>query len=357
MKPHHDFRRRPSLLQKIKTFFFAAFIAFIGINAGAVWFQNQLTEKILTRFQRESSEHGVQLREVTFRCAGLVSPNTLRWKKIRGQVQLGLKGVFSQNKIFYFEVKTLDVTWAGLFPSLLEVRVSGLRMLSDRAGTEGGERLEDGMLQFKVPFPVWSSKQIRREAGALFHQGISLLRRGKSSLGLEFKASVFFKIREVTLRAGIESQRIQAMTSLRMPVQDLITISAVLDEALTSHEIRLLSQNPLYAPELLQIRNYARSTAYYAGKSNSEIPKDAYRHILWSYLLTRAFGEKFSRQVTEAHEINPVLENTPAQLKMDENNNAVGRRYARLGYEESSLLNRLMKDPAVIRYSTDSAKR
>lgn len=57
---------------------------------------------------------------------------------------------------------------------------------------------------------------------------------------------------------------------------------------------------------------------------------DAFRHAYWSALMTRAFGEEWTRNFTTAHEMNP--ENDPTKFKeefMDLHNNALGIRIAR----------------------------
>ena len=77
------------------------------------------------------------------------------------------------------------------------------------------------------------------------------------------------------------------------------------------------------------------------------VPEDAFRHVLWSYLLTREYGVDFSMKVTDAHEEGRT-ENTRDEKLMDINNNRIGRNYAKSGYPETSLLAILMYDPEVI---------
>jgi len=358
MKPHKHSRRPVRSKSGIKLAVFFAGAFFLMLNAAVAWVQNDFSLRAVTHIRKEAASHGVKLRGLEFRCSGLASPNTLRWKNINAQIEITSSGTFSKKRSFAVKVRRMDVAWIGLFPPLFEIRTSGMRvqstMVAEALGENRGpaENIDQGMMRFQTVYTFWNPRKARREAGALFSHLLDLMRRGKTPLLLDFKAVVSFEIRGVPLQAAMESRRIQGVTFLRMPVQDLILVSSVLDEGLTSQEIRILSENPMLAPQLLQIRNYARSTAYRAGKHDASVPKDAYRHVLWSYLLTREFGEAFSEKVTRAHEIDAVLDNTAAQSHMDFNNNEVGRRYAQLGYAESTLLTRLKKDPAVIRYST-----
>jgi len=328
------------------------------MNGAAAWMQNEISQRVAVYTREEATGHGVKLQSLDFRCAGFSSFNSLRWKKINVRIEIPAGGVFSKARMFSVKARSMEVSWIGLFPPLFEVRAGGIQIesqvLAETLGgqTAGAEKTDQGTLRFQTVYTFWNRSKARREAGSLFNKLLEFARKGKTPLMLDFKTAVSFEIHGAPIRASIESRQIDGITFLRMPVQDLITISAVLDEGLTSQEIRILSENPMLAPQLLKIRNYARTTAYRAGKNDASVPKDAYRHVLWSYLLTREFGEAFSEKVTQAHEINAVLDNTAAQTAMDFKNNAVGRKYARLGYEESSLLSRLRKDPAVVRYST-----
>jgi len=53
-------------------------------------------------------------------------------------------------------------------------------------------------------------------------------------------------------------------------------------------------------------------------------PDDAYRHVYWSWLLTREFGAAFAERVTDAHEEGTTYEYGEAARRMDLRNNALG---------------------------------
>ena len=117
---------------------------------------------------------------------------------------------------------------------------------------------------------------------------------------------------------------------------------------MTDLEIALIAEYPLRAPDLLLIKKYAERTAMTAHEKDRSVPEDAYRHVLWSYLLTQEFDAEFAEQVTDAHEIGSTT-NTEADHRMDYNNNAVGRRFAAEGVTEFEILPRVRRDRSVIR--------
>jgi hypothetical protein len=134
---------------------------------------------------------------------------------------------------------------------------------------------------------------------------------------------------------------------LILNIQSLKNLSTAMEEVLTEPEIILFSRNPFKAPRLFRIRDDAEKTAEIAGKHDETVPEDAYRHVLWSYLLTKAFGPDFAREVTDAHECG-LTDNTEAEHRMDYNNNRIGREYALSGYKREEILSRLRQDTAVI---------
>jgi hypothetical protein len=115
---------------------------------------------------------------------------------------------------------------------------------------------------------------------------------------------------------------------------------------------------------LLRIRDRAEMAAQRAALQDPNFPEDAYRHTLWSYLLTKMYGEKFAKEVTDAHEAFADEEEIEKMGRLsfeyasyqDLINNGVGRQYAAMGYPESAILERVLTDPAIIR-DNEAVKR
>ena len=123
--------------------------------------------------------------------------------------------------------------------------------------------------------------------------------------------------------------------------------AGLMGDKLTPREEVLFAAHPDKLERLRKSADYARAMATLAYGRDPNVPEDAYRHVLWSYLLTKEFGDYFAKQVTDAHESGS--KNTPAQWRMDLNNNTIGRNYAAEGCDESEILRRVMSDPHVVR--------
>jgi hypothetical protein len=152
---------------------------------------------------------------------------------------------------------------------------------------------------------------------------------------------------------------------LVMDKDDLIKIAALLTgQKPNPIDIAVIARNPMKAPLLLRIRDKAATTAQLAAQQDPKIPEDAYRHTLWSYLLAKMYGEQFAKEVTDAHEAYADEEELKKAGRMSWNsasyqdlvNNGVGRQYAAMGYPESSILGRVLTDPAIIR-DNEAVKR
>jgi hypothetical protein len=112
--------------------------------------------------------------------------------------------------------------------------------------------------------------------------------------------------------------------------------SGHLDRRLTEAEIKVVSENPDKAIKIVEITEYAQRRAKEEYSKNPNVCQDSYRHILWSYMLTKEFGPVFAEELTTAHEIGSG--NSPAETRKDLRNNAVGRRIAARGMSEDDIL-------------------
>ena len=141
--------------------------------------------------------------------------------------------------------------------------------------------------------------------------------------------------------AGSKSHR------LILSEPDLHAVSDEFDEPLTEAEVKLLADNPLRAGQLLRIKNDAETTAENAKTADASVPQDAYRHVLWSFLLTNKYDAAFAKRVTDSHEEGDTG-NSPAEREMDYNNNQVGRQYAELKVRRAEILGKIKSDPMAV---------
>jgi len=303
---------------------------------------------------REAAGHGVLLRRLQISHTGF-SPAGIGWRDIGFDVDIRNRGGFSGRRTVSVKLRRLTLAPAGIFPAAVVLRGHGLQMashvLADVLGEpkQRDEFIQHGIFRLRFEPGLENSKRLRRRLGGLFQETLKLVYLGEARLDLTLSALALFKVHGETFKIPLQSEKRNGRVFVTVPARDLNRLSQSLDERLTPQELSVLSERPFLAPQLLKIRNTARHEAYQAKKKNPAIPKDAYRHILWSYLLTREFGERIAQEVTDAHEKEQVVASTQAQHEMDYHNNRIGRRYAKENVPQEALLDRVLKDTAVIR--------
>ncbi len=182
----------------------------------------------------------------------------------------------------------------------------------------------------------------------LIQQMSTLFNTGITSAHIELAGKIWITLGNKESQIKIRTEPTREGTVLTLNRNDLKRLSFYFGERLSEAEIEIVAVNPMIANKLLGIKDYARQTSQKALLANPAVPEDAYRHVLWSYLLTKEFNPDFAKIVTDAHE-EGLTGNTPQDQDMDYNNNAVGRKYAGLGIPESEIFLMVMRDPKVIR--------
>ncbi len=231
----------------------------------------------------------------------------------------------------------------------LSISQSSKINLSEKKEDTFFEHLEKG--RFSIKFRL-DPLQIHN-AAIQFKQYIkkmeSLLNGEKVDMPIQFYGISSFTINDETVKAKIITECDKYSCGLIVNKEFFKLISWLMQEDLSDPEIKLLSRNPFRVPKLLNLRNIAQNESENKYKKNKTIPKDAYRHVLWSYLLTKEYGAVFSKEVTDAHEEGDT-NNSEAEHNMDYNNNSIGRKYSLSNYNQNEILFKLLSDPQIIRY-------
>jgi len=294
---------------------------------------------------------GLKIQSLNFTTAGLSSLDTIIWQDITSQIRIENK-LFS-GQPFVVHIKSIELILLDLFQKKFRLSVNGLTASQAVQGTPSDETkqqngLEKGHLRMDFEFDFLRPQTSRAQISALITEIATLAHTGKTIIPIDFSAIASFTISNELVKALITSQRDdQGYSSLIVNKEFFKTIIWLMADNLTEAEAGLLSINPFKVPRLLEIMNIAkRESEQFKGKK--EIPEDAYRHVLWSYLLTKEYGPEFSKLITDAHEFGDDT-NTEAEHRMDYNNNDVGRQYAQKLYKRDEILTYLLGDPNVIR--------
>lgn len=211
-------------------------------------------------------------------------------------------------------------------------------------GTTFG-RFDHGYLQMQDPV-LLSNLRIRLKK---MQQDISNLFNEKNmASNIIIRALVTLKVRGKKSQANLFTVIEEGHTSLRFKEKDIKKMAATFEIKLSHEEAAIIARYPVRAPAIIRITSEAETFSRHARKTDRSVPEDAYRHVLWSYMLTQEFGNAFAEKVTDAHETLPT--NTAAERKMDFHNNRIGREYANQGVNREKILWLVKNDRQVIKY-------
>ena len=206
------------------------------------------------------------------------------------------------------------------------------------------ERLTNGHWRREVPIPILDFKAEAKDI--LFKTG-ELFSKNHIDRPFLLEADVILSVDSREAKAHLYTVKKDGTTTLRFKEEDIKNASETFNVGLTEAGIKIISSYPLRTVDLFEITYFAINTSKKAKKDDPSVPEDAYRHVMWSYLLTKRFNPEFAELVTDAHETRPG--NTPEERQMDYHNNEVGRRYAQENISQDELIKRIKTDPIIIR--------
>jgi hypothetical protein len=205
-------------------------------------------------------------------------------------------------------------------------------------------KLENGYLTSRIPVylknPEESAREILNEINILFQEN-------KTHLDLEIEVDVLLGIDNKEVKVGMFTERIDEQTYLKFDADDIRAAAQSFDLELAQKEAEIIAEYPSKVPAMIKITRDAKRISTAEKSKDRSFPEDAYRHIYWSYHLTKTFGPELSKEITDAHETAPG--NTENERSMDYHNNAVGRAFANEHLNPEEIKQRVLLSKDIIR--------
>ena len=323
-------------------------VAYLTAN----WLLDSYSREALPALAQRAERQGVVISDPQFAHARIAGVRTARWTDLAGQLQFSHSDAFDPDQTFEVHVGQADLWLLGGGQATLEARDISVDSTDTSAEEPGAPanaptqreqiRAERFRCQFELDLfhPLPSLEQTLPEL-------MRLLQAGATQMPVETEGTLEFTLKNTPVKARIRVDQIEGGQALVIVPEDLRPISKLFDEALTEAETELIATYPLRVAKLLRIKDDAETTSEAAKRRDDQVPQDAYRHVLWSFLLTRQYGAPFAERVTDAHEQGDTG-NTPAEREMDLHNNAIGRRWAEQDLRRKQILERVLSDPDVI---------
>jgi hypothetical protein len=189
-----------------------------------------------------------------------------------------------------------------------------------------------------------------RESGELILKKLNTLFKENSIPDeVDFSGDALLILDGREIRINMYTERKEGRTFLFFNKDDLLAAAEKFENFnLSEEEAILLSQYPARTLHILKITRDAQRISEKERSRYNDFPDDAFKHVYWSYHLTRTFGPEFAREITDAHETMP--NNTPEQRKMDFHNNEVGRNLASELLNVNDIRKYVLNSKKVIRF-------
>ena len=331
---------------------------------GAVLLPTAGTRLAVRKLVPLAAEHGVVLSVAPGWKARLRWPASIVWEGLALQARNTRPQLLPPPAEASLTIERATAELGVFAGRTLAISLDGLTAVARTDAAQASNRgipreitIEGRSLTFAAPADL--PRPTRMSAG--FRDLARELQRWRGRDGATFpcvsRARRAFLLEGAPASAAIRVRREGSGSILTIAEEDVIALSSRFDlrDPLTQDEVTILARHPLRIPRMIGIRNEAERKAREEQQRDPSFPLDAYRHILWSFLLTKAWGEQFAALLTDAHE-RGITDNTQAERLMDLANNALGRWYAAVGVEERSLPARVKLDQRVIRSAGNAGR-
>ena len=330
-------------------------VTFVGVSlfllVCVIWFSrhaiaNAVIDEALVKVAAKSKKVGIELVDMNSGEIEIASPLEAQVQNLKTDFDIGVR---NEDKIrSRFESQNVEVTAAGIFPPMVRVRLQDFSLKfhpEDVPADFPFEGFRSGSF-ISAPLPVLDPEQaIRNTLGRLE----SLFDENEVKADFNFSGYVTVHVKkDESIAALLYTENLgDGVRRLRFRRKDLEKIVEKANFRVSDGMLDILSEYPLRAPVLVAISHKAKKDAELKKKQDAHYPDDAFRHITWSYNLTKTFGPEFAKQVTDSHET--LDGNTPSERLMDFHNNAVARNLVAEGLKSDALEQIILSDPRVIR--------
>jgi len=325
---------------------FACCALVLGLYFLVAYSLDAASRRALGSVVANSERLGFRMQAARFTAVRLDSPDAVHWENFSARVRFAREGTESFGLEYLIGVERATLALESFKGPVFELRLQGIRIWpADPLRPD--DRIVGRSMRFVLPMNPLRPREAAVEAGRVFRGLGDLVRSGSTSVPFGFDGRCVFRLsKAVQLEGRLSSYSENGRYFLAIDRTDMKRISSSLREPLTDAEIEFVRRHPLQAPELLRIRDRAVTASETAVRTDPAFPKDAYRHVLWSWLLVRAFDPEFSERATAAHEDGAP--GSAEDSRMDLANNAAGRALAAEGVAEKDLIAHVLSDPRVV---------
>lgn len=319
----------------------------IVIYFSANYILRELTVKVVAELKPKLEQKGIMIESFDYTNVRLISFNSIAINNTNLDFHLNKKMYGKESFHAQFSASSINVRFADFEnPSFFfKLNDFSLYIEPDEENTNKPfGRLNNGFIHSRIPVymknPEESAREILNEIKLLFAES-------KTPMDIEMYMDVLLGIDDKETKVGLFTERYENWTYLRFDPEDILDAAQSIELDLTEKEGEIIAHFPSKVPAMIKITRDAKRLSNYEKNLDGSFPEDAYRHVYWSYHLTREFGPELAKEITDAHETAPG--NTKNERLMDFHNNEFGRKLATEALSETEIKNLVLKSKDVIR--------
>ena len=209
---------------------------------------------------------------------------------------------------YFFAARDIKVSTLSFAFERMLISIENFK-LEPRRVDQGGPRTELFILDetrkqgqiignhIRLMLPIESIREPKEIALASGRAFRNLLNSGQSSDPLDINAQVVFYLGDFSRTAQIRSIPESDYWRLVVSTRDIQSVSDYFDDLIGDSEGAFLSRKVARFAELMRLRDLAQQVAAAFSEQNPDYEKETSRHLLYSYLVTKAFGEVIAREL------------------------------------------------------------
>ena len=307
---------------------------------------DQAAEKFIEELKPKLESKGVLIESFGYGDISINTPKSIKIKDVDLNFKLKKEEFGDKSYSANFKTSTIILKLASIADVSGTFAINNFSIIvvpDDERVEKPFGKIENATFRCDIPI---SLKHPEKDAKAVLH-AVEKLFENNTSQRLDLTGDVQLGIdgREVSI--GLMTMKNGDSVSLQLNKDDIFGASKEFELELTEKEAEVIAHYPNKVPAMLRITREAKQKSQHQKRQNDSFPEDAYRHIYWSYHLTRALGPELSKEITDAHETAPG--NTEKERIMDYHNNEVGRSLATVNYSDDDLIQMVLQSKEIIR--------
>ncbi len=202
---------------------------------------------------------------------------------------------------------------------------------------------EEANLSSNIPIKLQSAEA----SSKLVLEQVQNLFTLNKAIGLDINGLVKITIDQEEAILRVKTVTYGDSVRLQFNKEDVAKTAVLFNIELTDQEAEVISNYPSMVPNMIKITRDAKNKSVAYRNLDASFPEDAFRHVYWSYHLTRQLGPVLAKQITDAHET--ATGNTSKERSMDYHNNEVGRDLANANLSENQIRTLVLGSKNIVR--------